>query len=134
MVYANMLFPYLAVYSNKDGEFKLLNEYKGEEDYSITDNNLILNRKRNGMAEMALTKDYIVTLQRDYLTDDIDESTVGRDFNKLPKSLFVYDYDTNLIKIIDFGLPILRISANQKENIVYAIVIDSDFVLMKYEI
>ena len=49
---------------------------------------------------MALTKDFIVAIQRDYEEDPTDESRVGRDIGKLPQTLFVYDYDGNLLKKI----------------------------------
>jgi hypothetical protein len=51
---------------------------------------------------MALTKDFIVTIQRDYEDDPTDESKVGRDIGKLPQTLFVYDYDGNLLKTINY--------------------------------
>lgn len=48
--------------------------------------------------------------------------------------LFLYDYDGNLKKIVDLGYPVLRIAADIKNNILYAIVVMEDFVLVKYEL
>lgn len=95
---------------------------------------MILNRKKENAKELALTKDYIVTLQRDYLNDPTDETTVGRDFTKLPQTLFLYDYKSNLKKIIHLQMPILRIAADSKSNTVYAITVNPDFMLVKCEL
>lgn len=78
---------------------------------------------------MALTRDYIVTLQRDYENDPTDESQVGRNFEKLPQTLFVYDYGGKLLKIINYNVPIGRIAGNMKSNMVYALIVDPDFKL-----
>ena len=95
---------------------------------------MILDRTRMGAMELALTKDYIVTVQRDYQTDPTDESRVGWDFSMLPQTLFVYDYQSNLKRIIDFKMPILRIGSDIKNNTIYAIVVNPDFCLVKYDI
>jgi hypothetical protein len=80
---------------------------------------------------MALTKDFIVTIQRDYEDDPTDESKVGRDIGKLPQTLFVYDYDGNLLKTINYSVPIGRIAGDIKTNTIYAIYADPDFKLGK---
>ena len=129
-----MDFPYIAAYHKNNFNFKLMWEKKGEMDYTIIENELILNKKRKGAAELALTKDYIVTLQRDYQNDPTDETTVGRDFNKIPQTIFLYDYKSNLKKIVHLHTPILRIAADTKSNTVYAIVINPDFTLVKCEL
>lgn len=133
-IYASMDFPYIAAYHKNNSNFKLMWEKKGEMDYTIIENELIPNKKRKGAAELALTKDYIVTLQRDYQNDPTDETTVGRDFNKIPQTLFLYDYKSNLKKIVHLHTPILRIAADTKSNTVYAIVINPDFTLVKCEL
>ena len=79
-----MDFPYVAAYKNNDSNFKLVWEKKGDMNYTVSENKIIPNRKRKGAMELTLTKDYIATLQRDYLNDPTDESQVGRDFTKIP--------------------------------------------------
>lgn len=133
-IYTSMDFPYIAAYKKENSNFKLIWEKKEGVDYTIIENELILNKKRKGAAELALTKDYIVTLQRDYQNDPTDETTVGRDFSKIPQTLFLYDYKSNLKKIVHLHTPILRIAADTKSNTVYAIVIDPDFRLVKCEL
>lgn len=133
-IYSSMDLPYIAAYQKEDSNFELIWEKKEEVNYTIINNELILNKKRKGAAELALTKDYIVTLQRDYQNDPTDETTVGRDFNKIPQTLFLYDYKSNLKKIVHLHTPILRIAADTKSNTVYAIVINPDFTLVKCEL
>lgn len=134
-IYSAMSAPYIAAYQKKGNDFTLLWEKKGEMDYSLSDKKIVLDRKRTGAMELALTKDYIVTLQRDYVNDATDESKVGRDFTKLPQTLFLYDYTTgDLLKILHLHLPILRIAADIRSNTVYAIAVNPDFVMVKCEL
>ena len=81
-----------------------------------------------------MSKDYIITLERDRDRDPIDESTVGRDVSKCPHTVFLYDYDGNLVKIVDLGIPVMRIAADCQDNVLYAIGADPDYILVKYEL
>ncbi len=134
LIYSTILFPYMAAYKRNGDYFELVWEKTGDIDYDIIDNNIRLNYRKKGISELTLTKDYIVALQRDYATDPTDETTVGRDFDKLPKTLFIYDYNGNLKKILNFKLPIIRISSYSNENTIYIIGLNPDFTLMKYNI
>lgn len=134
LVYTTISFPYMAIYQKDKDKFSLLREYKGDINYSISENKIILDREKSGMMEMTLTKDYIVTLQRDYRKDQTNETKVGRDFNQLPQTLFIYDYRSNLKRIIDLKTPILRIASDTKNNLVYAITLNPDFVIVKCEL
>lgn len=133
-IFSTMSFPYMAAYQNKKDGFELIWEKRGESDYSITEDRMILNEKRNGAAELTLTKDYIVTLQRDYQSDPMDESKVGRDFTKIPQTLFLYDYNSNLKKVVHLNMPILRITSDPESNTVYAIAVDPEFTLIRCEL
>ena len=133
-VYSTISFPYMAAYKKEKEKFELLWERKGDLDYSISENKIVLDKKKRGGMELALTKDYIVTLQRDYQTDPTNEAKVGRDFTKLPQTLFLYDYKSNLRKIVDLDMPVLRIAADIKNNAVYAIVVNPDFMIVKCEL
>lgn len=134
MIFSTFYFPYIAIYERQNKEFKLLKEIIGEKDYDIIDNKIHLNKSKKGILEMALTKDYIVTIQRDYDNDMTDESSVGHDFHKLPQTLFVYDYDGNLKSIIDLQMPLLRLASCSQNNTVYIIGVLSDFQLFKYDL
>ena len=134
LIYSTISFPYMAAYKKEKDKFELLWEQKGDLDYSISENKIVLDKKKKGSVELALTKDYIVTLQRDYQTDPTNEVKVGRDFTKLPQTLFLYDYKSNLRKIVNLGMPVLRIAADIKNNTVYAIVVNPDFMIVKCEL
>lgn len=133
-IYSAFSFPYIAAYQKKGSEFEMVWETDIDANYTISNNKMILDRKKGYARELALTKDYIVTLQRDYLKDPTDETTVGRDFTKLPQTLFLYDYKSNLKKIINLQMSILRIAADSKSNTIYAIAVNPDFMLIKCEL
>ncbi len=57
--------------------------------------------------------------------------SIGRNFSKLPKTLFVYSYDGELLKKIDLGVPVLRIAGNPATNELYFISEDTEFALFK---
>lgn len=120
---------YIVCYKKDKDNFNLVWENKEDYKYSENENRIVFDRSRKGIYEMALTKDYIVTLQRDYENDPTDESQVGRDIEKLPKTLFVYDYKGKLLKIINYKVPIGRIAGEIKTNIIYSIYADPDFKL-----
>lgn len=120
---------YFSCYKKDGDNFRLVWENREEYKYSENNNRIVFDNSRKGVYEMTLTKDFIVTLQRDYENDPTDESQVGRDFEKLPQTLFVYDYDGNLLKIINYNVPITRIAGDVKTNTVYALYVDPDFIL-----
>lgn len=92
------------------------------------------NKERKGAMDLALLKDYIVTIQRDYEVDKTDESTVDMDFEKLPTTLFLYNYKGELQKIVDVGMPIFRIAGDIESNDLFAFGVDPEFVLVKCEL
>ncbi len=134
LVYATMRVPYIASYKRQGNHFTLLWEKKEDIDYEFVNNRIKIDESRRGPMELALTKDYIATLQRDYSKDPTDESTVGRGFSKLPQTLFVHNYKSELVRILDFKVPIVRIAADVSTNTVYAIVVDPDFRIVKLDI
>lgn len=134
-VYSCYDFPYLALYQQDEDEFSLVWEWRTDDDeYEIRNNEILFDRRVKGVRGLCMSKDFIITLQRDRRTDDTDESTVGRDASKCPRTVFLYDYDGNLVKIVDLGIPVMRIAAESKDNTLYAIGVNPDFVLVKYEL
>ena len=134
LLYAPFNINYMAAYRKKGDNFELLWEKRGEQTYRQTGNKIKPDMTKMNMAQVVWTKDYIVTLQRDYKTDPVDESTIGRDETKLPKTIFVYDYEGNLLQIQDLKMPTLRIGATPGGNDVYAIVVNPEFCLAKVEL
>ncbi|NDW11623.1 hypothetical protein D0T50_01815 [Bacteroides sp. 214] len=134
LVYSLFNFPYIASYKKGKGVFALQHEFKEGANCHIVEGKLKYDRSKKGISELALTKDYIVTLERDYQTDPMDESTVGRDFSKLPQTVFLYDYNLILKKIVHTGMPILRIAATPLTNEVYAVGVNPDFAIVKFNL
>jgi len=134
LIYTTFSFPYIALYKKENGKYNLSKEVLLTNDCKVTGGNLIFDKSKKGIGELALTKDYIVTLQRDTEADQTDERSVGRDFNKLPHTVFLYNYDLELKRIINIGMPILRLSADPTDNLVYAITINPDFTIIKFKI
>ena len=125
---------YISAHKIKNNKFELLWEIRVPHNYSNSDKTIVLDDKKIGVRELCLTKDYIVTVERNYETDATDESTVGRDADKLPKTLFVYDYKGNLLKILKSKFSFIRIAGDINTNNVYAIVPNPDFMLIKLTI
>lgn len=135
-VYASFNFPYLALYQRNGDTFQLKWERRaGEKNYQISDDGrLVFDRKIMGAGDVCLSKDYIITLERDRKVDPMDESTVGRNISKCPQTVFLYDYDGNLLKIVNLSMPVMRIAADRRNNILYAIGAKPDYVLSKFEL
>ncbi len=134
-VFTSFNFPYLALYKRDKTTFTLQWEHKGnEENYIITDDRIVFDRKIRGMRDVCMSKDYIITLERDRETDPMDETTVRRNISKCPRTVFLYDYTGCLLKIVDVGMPIMRIAANRNSNVLYMIGGNPDYVLAKCEL
>lgn len=135
LAFAAYDIPYIALYEKEEDTFITKWEVDMKNvDYEIIDDRLNFDRKRTGINALCMTKDYIVTLQRDYSTDNVDETAVGRDASKCTHTVFLYDYNSELKKIVDLGMPIIRIAADRRSNTLYAIGVNPDFVLAKYEL
>jgi hypothetical protein len=83
-----------------------------------------------------LTEDYIVLLQRDTeVEESINKQEMrGRNVASLPRSLFVYDYDLDLKKIVNMPFPMLRLCGDVETNTVYAMSVNPEFELIKIEL
>jgi len=133
LVYSVFYYPYMAVYKNsKNGvEFELENEKViCKPDYSIVDREMRMKEKTALISEIALTKDYIVTIQKKELKEGITE----KNNIKPPETLYLYDYGLNLLKIIDTQVPVLRLASDGKSNTIYAIIINPEYSIVKIEL
>ena len=133
-IYTNFYFQYMAIYKKTDNSFELKNETTNIKSDKIVDGKLIIDRTRKGISSLVLTKDYIVCHQRDYSSDDMDETTVGRDFSKVPKTVFLYNYDGKLLRIVNLKYPVIRIAANIDSNDLYAVILNEEFQIVKYSL
>lgn len=67
------------MYQQGEDEFSLVWEWRTDGDeYEIRNNEVIFDRRVKGVRGLCMSKDFIITLQRDRRKDDTDESTVGR--------------------------------------------------------
>lgn len=88
---------------------------------------------------IAITKDYIVSIERDEERPSASlhsnrSTDGGRRFSKATPTVFVYDYDLNLLKIVDVGMPVFRIAADCWSNEVYLIGVNPDFCIATFNI
>ena len=117
----------------KDGDaFKLkwAKEFQ-EPDFTIVNGTLKWRENQlKGFSDISFTKDYIVTL----VNEGMKVNDVGRDIKHMPKTLFVLDYQGNFLRKYHLDIPILRLSTNLSSNTIYAIGINPDFCLIKYNI
>lgn len=135
VAYTSFEFPYLALYEKREDSFHLLWDIKPPAStYEIRGGEIVADRKQMGGGDITITRDYIVVLHRDYETDQTDESTVGRDVSKCPHTVFLFDFGSHLVKIVDLGMPVMRIAALPDSNRLYAIGAYPDYVLAEYDL
>jgi hypothetical protein len=135
LVFASYRFPYIEIYDfHKEDVFLHFSSVISKNLYSRQGNEIKTDPTKKGCMDMTLTKDYIVTIQRDYTTDNTDESKVGMDFDKVPRTLFLYDYDGNIKKIVNLGIPVFRVAGNTEDNTVYATGVAPEVVIGKCEL
>lgn len=134
LLFSASRFPYIALYKKEGDSFMLKWEKKFPVGYSVKDKKLILNQEnKSGLSSIIMTKDYIITLEKDEQTAPIiKKPTSGvRDLSQLPYTMFLYDYDFNLKKIINLNMPLLRITGNSLSNTVYLIGLDGSYSIAK---
>mgnify|MGYP000797186477 CR=1 FL=1 len=105
-------------------------------DYTVQDGNLVTAKdSKRGAMELALTKNHIVTLDRDVVVEgEKPKGASPRDPSTLPHSLFIYDYELNLTHILNMQFPILRICGDSQGDVVYAIVLSPEYKLIQINI
>lgn len=136
LVYSSMSFPYLATYSLDGCKLSLDKELPEKIDYTVQDGNLVTAKdSKRGAMELALTKNHIVTLDRDVVVEgEKPKGASPRDPSTLPHSLFIYDYELNLTHILNMQFPILRICGDSQGDVVYAIVLSPEYKLIQINI
>ncbi len=136
LIYSARLFPYIALYEKEGNNFQLKWEKVSSKNfYEIKNGDIHFIEEAQVPHEIILTKDYIITLEKEENTPTPTKRTAGiRDLSQVPNTIFVYDYDFNLKKIIDMGMPILCIETKGNSNTIYAVGIDLDFCIVTYEI
>jgi len=134
LYYSTFKFPYFALYQKEDNFFKLKKEELRTNEYKIKDNNLLYSGSKRGPIGVTLTSDYIVTIENDPKEEATDYFKIGRDLTKLPHTVCIYDYDLQLRKVINLGMPVVRLASSQKDNTLYFLGVNPDFILYKIEL
>ena len=137
LIYCTRRFPYIALYEKKDTTFYITWEKKSsQKDYKIEKGEIHFTDNKEVPSGITMTKDYIIILQQDndMKLQPIKQTGGIRDLSKVPHTIFVYNYNFNLKKVINMGMPILRNAAKGDSNTLYAIGIDLDFCIVTYEI
>lgn len=136
LIYSTYYLPYLSMYSLENDTLVQQWEQKEGMDYSINNGKLVLGtNNREGFSAITLSKDYIIGVKRDEAIEGkMPEAIAQRDLNQLPRSLFLYDYNAELMKIVNLDLPILRIASDIHSNTVYLMVANPDYCIIKIEV
>lgn len=129
LVMSSGILDYLCCYKKEGDNFKLKWEKRHHYVYGKHNGTIVFDNSRVGSHGMTLTKDFIVTIQRDYENDRTSETAAMKDPKLLPQTLFVYNYDGKLCKIINYQVPISKICGDMKTNDIYAVFVASDFKL-----
>ena len=132
---------YMALYKWNDREFVLEKEKEFSEiDYTVTQGRMIIRKTpRYAPTAVAITKDYIVSIERDKETSPSASGKEkgkqsGRPFSNAPHHIFVYDKNLDVVKIIDVNIPIFRIAADYQSNWVYVIGVNPEFCIAAFDI
>lgn len=128
-------FPYLAMYKNVNGSFERKWIKTELPDYDLkSETEVVLEHKKRGIKGIAMLKDYIIAKQQTKTRHESMKESRGLDVSTVEQTVFVYDYDGNLLKILDFGVPIIRVSGDINTNTLYMIVADPDFKIVRSKI
>ena len=75
-----------------------------------------------------------MSLHRDWENEPLEKPVRGRDERLLPHLAYLYDYNANLVKVVDLGVPVVRIASDRRNNVLYALALNPDYMLLKYEL
>jgi hypothetical protein len=134
LFYSTFKIPYAALYKRDNQGFSLEKEELRTNDCSIENNDLKYSGSLRGPIGVTLTADYIVTIDTDPEAEQIDYFKIGRDYTKLPTTICLYDYSLQLRKVINFGMPVLRITSSPQDNVLFVLGADPDFTLYRVEL
>jgi hypothetical protein len=123
---------YITVYRQSEDSFKQAWENLLEEpDYTLTDDRIRWgNHQKAGFLGAAFLKDYVACLRNELPLKEVR----GRDMSKLPRTIYLFDYKGELVKICELEHPTLRIAGDGESNTLYAVNVPDEFCLVKYEL
>ena len=134
LLFSTYNFPYIALYEIKNNTINLVRDVFTDKmpSHTIIQGKMKVSEETRGPIEITMTKDYIAVLQYD--REDMTPSNYQNAATKRPQTLFLYDYDLNLIKVVNVQKPIMRLASSEDNNAVYAIVLDPEYTLVKIDL
>lgn len=132
LAFCSYQFPYLSLYKRDGHRFNLVFEKADRDAYAVNGQHIAFKEPLLGVKDLCLSRDYLVTLQFEDLPDENRPLTSGRNINDRPHTVFVYNHSGELLKIVDLRMPIIRMAADGRDNTLYVIGANPDFMLLKY--
>lgn len=131
LLYLEVL-PYAATFKVTSSNISLLNERTfGNPEYTINEDQMqIKEGGKDCLVGCCLTEDFIISIMNDpdYTGNDNSQSSPKR------YTVGVFDYDFNLVKIVNLGMPRYNLAASGEDNIFYAIVQNPENSIVEIEL
>lgn len=131
LLYLEVL-PYAATYKVTSSNISLLNERTfGNPEYTINGDQMqVKEGGKDCLVGCCLTEDFIISIMNDpdYTGNDNSQSSPKR------HTVGVFDYDFNLVKIVNLGMPRYNLAASGEDNTFYAIVQNPENSIVEIEL
>jgi len=136
LVYCPINFFYMAAYDLSNRKIKLIKETKNDIKHTREDGKIFLSKNTPfGTRDFDMTKDYIVAVQSNKEYEEALDKKIYSDKQiSSTHSVFVYDYELNLLKIYNFPFAIMRIAGDNLSNDVYLLISIPDFKIVRFKI
>lgn len=131
LLYLEVL-PYAATFKVTSSNISLLNERTfGNPEYTINEDQMqIKEGGKDCLVGCCLTEDFIISIMNDpdYTGNDNSQSSPKR------YTVGVFDYDFNLVKIVNLRMPRYNLAASGEDNTFYAIVQNPENSIVEIEL
>lgn len=131
LLYLEVL-PYAATFKVTSSNISLLNERTfGNPEYTINGDQMqVKEGGKDCLVGCCLTEDFIISIMNDpdYTGNDNSQSSPKR------HTVGVFDYDFNLVKIVNLGMPRYNLAASGEDNTFYAIVQNPENSIVEIEL
>lgn len=133
LLYANYRFPYMALYQRQaDDSFVLAKERTEKFAHTIKKQKLRLGKEVEGF-RVCMTKNYIVVRTKESQGDTKPTSGV-LDMSRMPRKLYLYDYDLNLKKVLDLDMQVIYMAGTLASDKFYIVGIKDSYCIAECEI
>ncbi|MDR3094917.1 MAG: hypothetical protein LBU62_09810 [Bacteroidales bacterium] len=131
-VYTDNRNPYIALYKRDGTSFSFEWECQIKTPhYRVYDNAIHWEREQpSGIMDATFSKDYIVCLLNELKIREVN----GREIDTAPKAIYLFDYDGQLVKILDLPVPAIRIASAIDSNVIYIVELEPDYDIVKCDL